>query len=344
MTILLWNKMSPVGRNLRLAGLFLLLLFGVAASAGDKSAEAAKLFEANKANGLTSPPTVPYKKEASFQLPGTEFGEITGMLSEVWSSPTQWRYEIAFPGYYEIVIRDGDKSWRKRNLPYQPLPVMHLKRLLHLPSAMQMEDAKRDVFRVYDSKAGDVKLRCVAQAAGQYGETDTCFDSSTGSLVTERTHFNGGISSLMIEYGEFNTFAGKHVPFAAQYSKDKKKIATLQVKSLSELYVVNPAIFEPSDGFQERPVCAHAVYPKFITAPQPELAIGGFGAGSMVKGKFSFEGQVQTDGTIKDVYLTDRRPIGSDQIIGALGQARFKPGLCDGKPIPFEIGYEFDIP
>lgn len=321
--------------------LIIATLLIVPGRANDKSDEAEKLYAVAQGNILHVAPAVPYKREASFELLKTDFGDLEGQIVEVWISPTQWRYEINFPSFDEIVIRNGDRSWRKRNLPYEPVPVLFsFLSLLDLPSAINVDAKKREVMKLYDHKVGARQFRCVKEGWGKYGEKDTCYESATGALASVESEYPFG-STAKYEYSDFRSFNGKMVPWIAEYYQRSDKRLIVRTTSILELGPLDASSFAPGDGFEPRPVCTHGKAPEYLTRASGSIAIGSAGGWGYSKGHFSVIAEVQTDGTLKNVYLSQNLPIGADKIAGLISTFRYKPATCDNKPIPYEISFEF---
>ena len=100
--------------------LLICVLLDGAAAGDDKRRDADVLFAtANSLLGTGQPKSGPYTLKGHFRLVIAQPVEAP-IQRAVLSEHEEWRTEISFPGYSETVLRNGSRTWRRRDAIFTP--------------------------------------------------------------------------------------------------------------------------------------------------------------------------------------------------------------------------------
>lgn len=191
----------------------LLLLISASVFAGDKAKQEAATWmpKAIELSGIEIAGSTPFRLRVRFHFLNTPADAGDGTYELVWASPDQWRREITFPGYSEIVVGGKDKEWRVRNVSYRPMRVQQLDALLAGVLTLRSESGEV-VRKVREEKLDGVPARCAQMSAprpsgGPALEWERCFESATGLLLRTATQ------PTVRQYSDYQPILGKQFPF-----------------------------------------------------------------------------------------------------------------------------------
>ncbi len=321
--------------GMRIQALALLLsslLLGGAFGGTDKRAEAEALFaHANSLMGLDqSGEGAPYTVKGHFHLLLNQPVDGT-LFKAVLRQRDTWRSEISFPGYSEVVVRNGDRKWVRRNFGFTPLRV---KRLVEaLPAPLTISE-KEKVEKVKEEMAGQTRAKCV-KLREKGVEREVCIDATTGLPLYTKSSW--GVREE-VDYESYTRVGDKEFPQQIRLAEGGKLIAELSLDSLS-LDSPDKSLFEPLQDAKVWPVCNDTKAPVPISTPDPYYTDVDRRKG--VQGVVAVQAVIDETGQTHDVTVIRSLTPGLDSSAqAAVSKWRFKPAMCGNTPIPVEMSIE----
>ena len=252
---------------------------------------------------------------------------MDGAYAEVWIAPNKWRREIAFPGFTQLEIGDGDSKWLTRNLDFKPrivyLTEVAVERFVR-PGAQQEGVVKS----VRGTKRKGTELRCV-ELTDKEGKQpwELCFDG-TGALVRE------SLGNQRFEYDDFSKFGGKIFPKSIRVYESGGQVLEISADNLSAPSDSRDQLFQHGTGAQQMADCER--WPKLVkkVAPQyPAAARAAQQQGDVIlytllsgQGTVERTRVLQSSGDSLDTSATD-----------AVRQWVYSPPTCGSAPLKTEI-------
>jgi len=187
----------------------------------------------------------PMLMRADVQVPDANGSLGHGGYTFEWVSPSRWREEILFGNYARVRVRDANGYWQKSALSYQPEIIFQLDALLHVKKLLRV-DPKQPLGKVKNHSKNGVQQQCTEVKRTSGTDRILCFDDGTGALLSvEYPTYDGQHPPEIsrIEYGAFNTVAGKLIPYEVRVLKDGKVILALKVLEITKITEENPARF-----------------------------------------------------------------------------------------------------
>ncbi|MCI0348436.1 MAG: energy transducer TonB [Acidobacteriales bacterium] len=283
---------------------------------------------------LRAPTSTPFHLKGKFQLTGMKTGEVSGTWDEVYFAPNKWRLEIAFPGYEEVLVRNGpDHYWRKRSGEPEPLRITQAKDLFGLRRPVRPAALEYKIDEVRDRKFENQTFTCVRRKL-QHLREEMCFDSEGRLTRSERL----GEQTLLREYSDYADLGGKQVPTTMRLRIAGTDAVRAEVIALQPHSGSASAMLTPDSSFEMRPACDVVTFPKPEHTPDPDYPDPRF------SGTVALTGEVGLDGRLHNAAVLQTAGSRMDSAaLEAVRQWRFKPATCKGVPIPFELTVEVNF-
>jgi len=285
----------------------------------------------------------PIRLKATFELSEMRSGKATGTLEAIFVGPEQWRVALDFPGYQEVLVRNGgDKVWRKRSYAAEPIRVTQLKEILRLPKVLQVAQASANIDRVRERKYQGQKLTCVRRSTGSKdnrtkGQEELCFDAEGRLKLRDRE-----LPHEQYEYSDYREINGLQVPTSFRAVVEGKEVVRAVITDLGTYPGSAPSPFATDASYEVRTWCEQAIPPKPEYTPDP--AYPDMARRGGLQATVTVMGEVRTDGSLHDlVVLQTADQSLNDATLRTLAQWRFRPATCKGAPIPFELKVEMNF-
>jgi hypothetical protein len=317
----------------------LLVLLGVAAAGAmrcaaqttekpDVRAEAVELIE--RANALSMSPHLPNLERTDiFRVFGTNGGTKEGVLTRVVVQGTGRRDEVTLGDYHNLEV------WNQRNVamvhtdPLAPPEVVDLWTLtpIHL---LRFDDS--DVIHAVTNKAGNGQaVRCIEFETihgEKHEQNEFCVDVKTGTLASQK------FGDSLVEYSEYFPFADSLMPGKIRYSEAGVRRMEIDQK-LTELKDATENVLEEPPGAVLGRICTTFRRAIGESMPQPKA---GQGAGKV---DVDVRGIVGVDGKVHHAVVQDSggRPDLEPEALTLIGQWKFTPMSCEGKPTEMEAEF-----
>jgi TonB family protein len=263
-----------------------------------------------------------------------------------WMSPSRWREEIKVDKYERLRVSDAKGYWQTRaGLSYQPEILFELERLLPLKDPLRIR-SNLTLGKIHDRDKDGTRQKC-AEVKWATGITDRtmCFDEANGALVSieyPRRENQNPPQISRIEYGAFNSEAGKLVPHEIRALKDRKVVASVKVVEIAKITDENPALFSAPANAEFWPECDDLQEAVLLTRIQPEYPHNA--RVNHVQGTVVFYAVLEVDGTLS--HLTVIHGAAGEleaAAMEAVRQWRYKPAACGDIPIRMETSIMIDF-
>ena len=278
---------------------------------------------------------------AEIQVANGQGGWANAEYLFAWASPSQWREEIKFADYDRLRIGSEKGYWQTSTLNYKPEFVFQLDEMLHVNTLLELSQGET-LGRVKQREENGITEDCT-DVKNKFGTGRTlCFDDSTGALVAVEYSATG---IWRIEYSDFRPVAGKILPFEVRATSDGRTVASMKVAAVGDFGDEAAVFTAPANAefwarcndmptaMQPEPHQARPVYPMAAKAMREQ-------------GTVVFYAIVEPDGSV--AHLTPIQTAAPD-LVAAAAEAvrtwRYKPAICDGKPVRREtrIAVEFTL-
>ncbi len=278
-----------------------------------------------------------FRLKATFSFVGDNLDTVEGTYTETWFSSAQWRRETIIGNLKQIDVGGAGKHWLvyPDGFPVQAAAVPGL--MAFLPSASL--DLAFSFIR--DRASGDVSAECAFSSPVIQGlQFVFCFEKKSGVLLEkmspERRPRN--IVSSSCEYGTFRKFGEYTFPREVMCFEDRHKKISANVVELSLEPPMDPALVDPPVGAIELGLCTGKIV-------SPTLSGGGIMTPGVVDPERLAWLRVWfvIDAKGKPQYVRVLRLASKDSIARAQATLRswhFKPGTCDGNPVPMPLTME----
>jgi len=281
---------------------------------------------------------------AELQISDRKGDLLRGDYIFLWTSPSQWREEIRFANYVRLRVGDANGYWQTSGLNYQPEKVFQLDTLLHLKEATRVA-TKEGLGKVRNRKSGGMLESCTDVKWRGTTERTLCFDDADGTLADieyRRVDQEPPLDITRIEYGAFETVAGKLVPYQIRALNGQKVVAAVTVTEITPITQQDSALFKAPlnaefwaqcDDMQQ-PEAANQVLPKY-----PAEAKANYEQGRVI-----VYAVVETDGSLSHLAIIQgAAPDLEAAALEAVRQWHYKPPTCIHKPIRMETSVNVDF-
>lgn len=326
-------RVDSAGTNImRIAGLTLLLVSVLLSSTSvraDKREEAEALFaRANSLVALGKSNNDAYSLRGHFSVVINQ--PLEGTLLKTVLREDVSRIEISFPGYSQVIVRNGDSRWISRNAAFTPHRVTQLVNALQLSFKVN-ENEK--VEKVGSEIVGTTRATCARLRIKEF-HRELCVDAATG-LPLRKT------SSMLreeVDYEAYSGVAGKQYPTRVTVAEGGKVVAEFWLDSLS-MEIPDKSLFEPPQDATLWPVCAKTKPPVPLFTPNPIYPETD--RRNRVQGIVVLYAVIDEQGRVHDPTVTRSLTPGLDEVAKAtVQQWRFQPAMCSSTPVPVEMNIE----
>jgi TonB family protein len=315
----------------------LCVLSGGTSAADDiqKTAEGI-LDRARQLSDIRSPNAPGFHLSLTFSFIGHDLETLQGTYTEVWISNSQWRRETVVGNFRRIEIGGPSRLWLidgGKDFPEEAERVSTLVEIL---------PARTSKFEFESVTSPDPATQCaVTEAKGEQHEKRAfCFDKDNSVLVANVTPQLVGrrVADYSCNYGQFQKFGDYSFPREMACFQDGHRRMEAKVTELSTAPSPDAALFTPPAGAVEIGTCsANPVPPQAVTTPNPMSPLGMRDRQSSVLLWMI----VDTKGKPQDLRIA--RSGGKqfdDSALTTVRGWRFKPGTCNGEPIPMQVNLE----
>jgi len=322
---------------MRVSGSALLLvsvLLGSAFAGENKRAEAEALFaRANSLVGVGEPLSDHYILKAHLRVKFDHPADGT-FLKMVLDEDDIWRTEITFPGYREVVVRNGERRWIRRSAAFTPDRISAVLEALHPRLTVAQQE---DVENIKEEKVGTARAKCVKLHMKQLTEwgREVCLDAASGLPL--RTNSSWGVRE-QVDYESYSNSGDKQFPAKMRVTEGGEVVAEFWLDSLSA-DLPDKALFDPLGDAVFLPVCSlpnKQTAPVPISTPDPEYPETE--RRNRVQGVVTLHVIIDEQGHIQDPAVSRSVTPGLDERAkSTVLKWRFQPATCGGTPIPVEM-------
>jgi TonB family protein len=314
--------------------ILLFVLVGVASFAEDvqKTADA-MLDRARQLSDIRSPNAPGFRLNVAFSFIGRDLETLTGTYAEVWVSSSEWRRETIVGNFRRIEVGGPTRRWLLDNnddFPEQAARVAEMLRVL---------PAKTAKFEFVSFAAPDPATQCaVTRALGTRKEKFAfCFDKSSGFLVVNTTPELSGerVVDYSCNYDQFQKFGDYDFPREMGCFMDGHRKIGAKVVGLSSEITADVASFAPPQGAIEMGNCSlNPVSPQLING-HPPFGMRDKKSSIVLWMIVDIKGKPQN---VKIIRSNEKRF--NDSALSAARGWQFKPGTCNGEPMPLPVRFE----
>jgi TonB family protein len=289
-----------------------------------------------RAKGATA-----FRLKATFTFVGKDLENMQGTYTEDWISDSQWRRETVVKDLRRIEVGTANRIWTLDNSKDFP------EAAANLPNLMNMFHAAFATLE-FDSITENTEQKPAEQCAttkpgSRQEQYRFCFDQKSGALLaTLSPEFRPqNVTDYSCFYGIFRKFGDSWFPREMACFEDKHRQLEAKVEELSAELAPNATLFKPPPSAAERGRCSGtSAHPVPTLNPEPGYPTGFESKGSSVLLSLV----VDTQGKPQDLQVSRSGGEEFDEAALATVQKwRFKPGTCDGEPMPMEVAVEVDF-
>ncbi|MCU1301341.1 MAG: TonB-like protein [Candidatus Sulfotelmatobacter sp.] len=296
---------------------------------------------ARQLSDIRSPNAPAFRLKATFSFVGNDLETVQGTFTEIWLSKGQWRREIAVGALLHVEVGSPNRIWTLEKTESFPEKAKQIVRLMQI---FPGNSKKLDFESIADRGELSPPMACaISKPGAQHERSAFCFEKKSGALL-ERVlpELRGGsVFDYSCDYGKFNKFGDFWFPREMACFEDRHKKMEAKVEDLSVESTPDPALFAPPPGAVELGACTEVMRPpvaELTRIPNPP-----FGSRDNAA-KVTLSLVVDTKGKPQDVRVVGpRRKNYDESALSAVRGWRFKPGTCNGDPMPFQMYVEVDF-
>jgi TonB family protein len=301
----------------------------------------AVLAKARRLSDIRSPNAPAFHLKATFSFVGDDLETIEGTYNEMWTSPSQWRREIAVGHSTHVEVRGLEKSWlldQPQDFPHKATQVLGSLQLFPGSSA------KLDFNSIAENDNVNPPTDCYITNPGTRREKSAfCFDRKSGVLLDRISpeFRRGTLFNYACEYGMFRQFGAYWFPREIACFEDRHKKIEVKIVDLSTAPSLSPDFFTPPAGSIEMGVCSVNPHPPVAVStrdPNPPFRSRDSGGVPVI---VQLSLVVDAQGKPQNVRLVrpGRKSL-DESAISAVREWRFKPATCNGEPMALQIEVE----
>ncbi len=282
-----------------------------------------------------------FRLKATFTFVGKDLENAQGTYIEDWVSDAQWRRETIVKDFHRVEVGSANHIWTLDNSKDFPETATRLPALVNIfPPA----SSTFDFDSIADNTDQKPPERCATTKRGsQQEQYRFCFDQKSGALLAKLSPEirPKNMTDYSCFYGIFRKFGDAWFPREMACFEDKHRQLEAKVEDLSPEPAPEADLFKPTPGATERGRCSGtSVRPVQTISPEPGFPTGSGNGSSFVVLSLT----VDTQGKPQDLKVSRSGGQGfDDAALAAVQKWRFKPGTCDGDPMPMEIAVEVDF-
>jgi TonB family protein len=315
-------------RLVSIAAFFLAVAAAPGAPGKHSSSDAEALIKkARELSDIRAEGSPAFRLSAELSFPGvTDVTANQGSYVELWSSPDHWRKEIKGDGYEMVLVRSGDKLYRKASMPYPPWPVFRLVDLFRLggeiPSPARVSKVHSE-HTAHDS----APVSCVAETPKRaLLKVTTCFGRDDGLLRSVENN------SGRMEFESYATLGTKQFPKQLRWSFEGHLVAGAYVDSLDLIPPMPSGEFEPPQGAEVTSSCDEKQPPSPVSEQEPSYTSTARDD-KIQGGNFSYVVINEQGDVIHAEIIGPLEPSLDAATLEAIKSWKFRPANCGGRPI-----------
>jgi len=133
---------------------------GPATDKSDRAAAEELLRQAHDLTDIRAEGSAPFRLVARLLVYDAKGQVAEGSYAEIWKTPTSWRRETSYPGFWEARVAAGDTMYISRSQSGPPLDIFELPGLLHLSDSLEItaESSARNLREVGNPSARSLEL------------------------------------------------------------------------------------------------------------------------------------------------------------------------------------------
>ena len=274
--------------------------------------------------------------KATFSFTGDNLDPVEGTFTETWVSDTQWRRETVVGNLRQIDVAGPGKHWLvyPDGFPDQANAVPSL--MVYLPSVSQ----KLEFALIRERTASDMTADCAfSRPVIESFQFVFCFEKKSGVLL-ERVSPEKRLRNVVrttCDYGTFRKFGDYTFPREVVCFEDRHKKISASVVELSLEPPLDPALFDPPAGAIEVGQCSGKREPPSLS--MDELILPGLDPERIAWLRIWFV--VDAKGKAQQIrVLHSASKVSNARALDTVRSWHFKPGTCDGKPMPMPMTFE----
>jgi TonB family protein len=302
------------------------LLIPMSLFSSDKKQEAESLMsKASELSSLDSQGARPFHLYINFRLAGMTSLPTDGRY--MWTAVTgeQWRQEIRFGDYSQVVIGNEGKLWEKRTLNFLPKPVNWITGLVGQFSSLKLLSDEK-ISRVYN----DSHMRCVDLERQGDESQSFCFNSD-GTLNSVQLP----AEDATYQYSGYQKFGDKVFPQTLRVTDHGRLVVDALVEDLAFEEKPYAGLFAPPAGAEKSVGCSHPSRGKLIKMEQPNYPITALQLHR--SGAVTVAIRIHPDGSVKVLQVTETAGKAMDDAaVKAISQWKYSPFMCGDTPVPVE--------
>ena len=259
---------------------------------------------------------------------------LHGKFQLRWQSKDHWWNRVDFGPFQQIVVRDGEKEYTLRNMPFTPLQVQELIELFNL----EAEPLAAASGPVLSHAEGGASMVCVEDHSPRKARPvhELCADANSHDLLSE-TWNEENDQARSHRFSHYEEINGVRYPRQLVVYFNTSKLLSATVTRFEPMTFDNQ-LLEPPPGAVERNKCADLKTPvpvkkKSINVVQhPNLNLQSMLAVTVL-----------ADGTVGDIHvLQSGGTILDSPAISTIRRWKFKPAMCGNRPVDDDLTAEVE--
>jgi len=259
---------------------------------------------------------------------------VHGHLSWRWAAKDRWWRKVDLSDFQQIEIRNDDKLYTIRNLPFTPFRVGELISLLQFapspsPGSASVKKQKQRVENGIDMTCMRVKSE-----AGRDDSREICIETASRDIVT--VDWREPPDELRREqFADYFEFDAHRYPRKLDLVVNGSKAITAHVDELT-IAALDERLLLPPKGAVERRQCAGMKHAIPVSTPDPMYPKSA--SQNRIGGDTIVAMTVLADGSVRDIQLMGRSARSLDEAtLDTLKRWKFKPAMCGTEPVVSDI-------
>jgi hypothetical protein len=278
-----------------------------------------------------------FRLKATFSFVGTGLETVEGTYTEVWVSNSQWRREMVAKDWRRIEVGGLARSWQLDN------PEDFPEEAIRVPAMMSVFPSGRlklEFESISDRATRDLAAECAyTRGDPKHHPYAFCFDKTSGVLL-ESNHLEvrpRNEVNYTCEYGTFHKFGDFWFPREVACFEDRHKKIEAKIVELFVEPTPDTALFTPPAGAIELGNCSgNLVPPHRVRRPE---AVAPSDPYHFITVWFVVDVKGKPQGA-KVLHPGLMNKAGYEKVLRTVRDWRFKPGTCNGEPMPMQARVE----
>jgi TonB family protein len=255
-----------------------------------------------------------------------------GRLTLKWEAEDLWWRRIITDEFQQIDIRNGDKLYISRSLPFTPVRMRELPTLLQIgehAEELELKKAKHQVER-------GVEMTClqVRKKDTRDEQHELCVNPASREILSDEWKVQPD-GRRRQQYSDYFEFRGHRYPRKLELFVNGIKAIDATVDSLTTA-PLDQALLVPSKGAIERRQCRNMRPPEPVKTPDPMYPESA--SGNRMMGDTIVSMTVLADGSVTNIRLIGSATHSMDEAtLQTLKGWKFKPATCGSEPVVVDI-------